>query len=211
MTRTGWSGWRRPGWLGHRWVARTGRVGRSRGHGGLGCAAGCRAARCRPASEGPGCAGGQPREQVVGVVVEPAGAVEQLPDGDALAARGRRHPATVSECRPVAACLGDQLQHHRGHERLGHAADPEPVGGAGRVLDGQLAQAAAPCQARWPARTSATAPGAPASTTRPPAAGRLPGSGTGWVAVGAEQVLVRLREATCRAVSGKSLARDEVR
>jgi hypothetical protein len=75
--------------------------------------------------------GRQPREQVIGVVVEPTGVVEQLPDGDALAARDDTgQPALQAIVQPQLA-LGDQLQHHGGHERLGHAADPEPVGGAG--------------------------------------------------------------------------------
>ena len=86
----------------------------------------------------------QGTQQVVGVVGEPAGGVEQLPDGDVLAAwDGTGQPLLQAVVQPQLA-LADQLQDHRGHKGLGHAADPEPITRPCRALGVQVTQAAGP-------------------------------------------------------------------
>jgi hypothetical protein len=82
--------------------------------------------------------------QVVGVVGEPAGVVAQLPDGDPPAPGDQAGQPPLQVVVQAQAALPDQLQDQGGHERLGHAADPEPVSGPGGPVGAQVAQAAGP-------------------------------------------------------------------
>jgi hypothetical protein len=55
----------------------------------------------------------------------------------------------------------DQLQRHRGHKRLGHAADPEPVTSPGGAFGVQVAQAAGPLPGLVPGADQRHHPGRP--------------------------------------------------
>jgi hypothetical protein len=74
--------------------------------------------------------------------------VEQLPDGDALTARDDATQPVPHVVVKSQLALGDQLEHHGDYERLGYAADAEPVCGPGRAPGGQVALAANPLPGR---------------------------------------------------------------
>jgi hypothetical protein len=97
---------------------------------------------CRPPHQGGVGRHGWPEAGVVGVVEDPAGVLEQLAQGDGRAAwhqAGKPPCDAVAESQPV---LGRQLQHHRGDERLGEAARPDPVARGHRASGGDVRQPA---------------------------------------------------------------------
>ena len=97
--------------------------------------------------------------QVVGVVVQAAGVVEQLAHGDVVAVGHQAGQPPFQVVVQAKLVFPDQLQHRRGHKRLGHATDPEPVTGPGGPVGAQVAQAAGPLPGLLPAADQRHHPG----------------------------------------------------
>ena len=94
-------------------------------------------------------------------VEQAAGVVEQLAHGDQVAVG--QQPGQVPAHRVVQAdpALGDQLEHDRGHERLGLAGHPEGLHRAGRLAGAQVADAADPSDGAAVVLDGADGPGRP--------------------------------------------------
>jgi hypothetical protein len=97
--------------------------------------------------------------EVVAVVVQAAGVVEQLAHGDVVAVGDEPGQPPFQVVVQAKLVLPDQLQCHRGHKRLGHATDPEPVTSPGGAFGVQVAQAAGPLPGLLPAADQRHHPG----------------------------------------------------
>lgn len=96
---------------------------------------------------------------------QPAGVVEELADGDALAVWDQPGQPALDGVLECEFLLGDELQDDGGDERVGDTADAEAVARAQPGLGLQLAVAAGEADVRRPSRMRSAAPGTPAATT----------------------------------------------
>ena len=70
---------------------------------------------------------GGAKGSIVDVVVEAARVLKQLADRDRAAVRDKPRQPTAERIVQLQLSFPDQLQQHRGDERLGDAPDPEPI------------------------------------------------------------------------------------
>ena len=82
------------------------------------------------------------QRQVVGVVVQPAGVLQQLPHGDPLV-RQQTRQVPLDRRVQLHPAFGDELQHDGGDERLGDAARAEGPVARERFPGGDVTAAAA--------------------------------------------------------------------